>query len=221
MSDVSVEHDPALQVKDQAPGWARDYLEGLDFLAKERHMAELEAKLPGLTRVFKSLIQKLPEPNRKGNPEFPVAACVVGKDANGNLEVVSSSLQRVNELNDSIEHAEMLALHEAQKVTGSKHLTDHILLTTLEPCVQCCGAAYNTEVDSVIYAVDHADVEGQHALVDSQFKPWRISPEGHDARTLLPSLGLTVVSGFMREETLNVMNRTPVNWNEYYRDSNA
>ncbi len=210
--------------RSEAPGWVRDYLEGMDYEAERHASAELETELPGLHQAFERLISLLPDPNSiyVASGEFPVVAAVVRIGSNGNLELVSTSTNRVNEKGDSIAHAEIEALKEAQKISGTKHLKDHFLLTTLEPCIMCSGAIINTEVSGLIYGAKHDDVASEHALVNGQYKPYRTSPKGFDADTYLASFPNTrVINNFMKSKVLQKMRRTPVTLDEHYRDPDA
>lgn len=66
--------------------------------------------------------------------EIPVGAVIVRDDA-----IVSKAHNRVEELNDSSAHAEMLAISEAEKKLG-KWLYGCTMYVTLEPCSMCAGA---------------------------------------------------------------------------------
>jgi tRNA(Arg) A34 adenosine deaminase TadA len=69
--------------------------------------------------------------------EVPVGAVVVdGADG----RVVAGAHNRVETDADPLAHAELLALHEAGRVLGAKHLSGCDLYVTLEPCAMCAGA---------------------------------------------------------------------------------
>lgn len=210
-----------VQTSEKAPTWITEHLEGLDWIAKEREREALELRFPGLKSAFEGILECLPSRYRADNSEFPVAAGVASKDANGKFWLVEISGNLTNRHGDSTGHAEIEVLKKAQSSMGSKHLGESLLLTTLEPCVMCCGGAVNTAVSAVIYGAEHDDIDGKHALVGGEYKPWRTSPEGFDAETYLTASGIEVVSGFMRDEVLKATERFPGNWNEYYRDPDA
>lgn len=225
LSDES--RNPASMSREQADDLLHklegEYVEGLEFAAGERReaqeRAEIEAQLPGVTKLFESLIERLPSPYSSEATEFPIAAMVVRKTEDGKLMVVSSATNQVNQSGNSLEHAETVALREAQEKEGSKHLSDHFLLSTVEPCTQCCGAAVNTEVSGVVYGVTHADVAGTHALVDGQYKPFRTSPDTFDAKAYLESQpDMLVIGGFMEDGIKERMTRVPTSFKEYYLD---
>lgn len=67
--------------------------------------------------------------------EVPVGAVVVMGD-----RVLARAGNRTRELADPTAHAEMLAIREACRVTGSERLTGCDLYVTLEPCPMCAAA---------------------------------------------------------------------------------
>ena len=216
------------QARDLLRVLADEHLEGLRIESQDRAerkaRAELEQRLPGLSQEFEHLIRRLTDPNSSTviSLEFPVVASIVILGPDGKLIEVASSTNQVNATGDSTAHAEIIALREAQAKSGDKHLKDHYLLSTLEPCVMCCGALVNTEVSGLVYAADHSDVEGKHALVGGKYKPYRTSPGSFNTSEYLgANPDLLVVGGFMRDEILARLKRTTVNFNEYYRDPDA
>src|SRR5215471_5210953 len=69
--------------------------------------------------------------------------------------------QRHNErerLQDPTAHAELLALRDAAVAARSWRLDDHVLVSTLEPCPMCAGAAVGARVAMVAFGT--ADPKG-------------------------------------------------------------
>jgi tRNA(adenine34) deaminase len=78
--------------------------------------------------------------------EVPVGAVVVLNDviiARAHNEPIAQS--------DPTAHAEVVALREAGRNTGTYRLTGATLYTTVEPCAMCCGAALHARVTRVVY----------------------------------------------------------------------
>ena len=65
--------------------------------------------------------------------EVPVGAVVVRED-----EIISKAHNLSRQNNDPSQHAELLALQQAQHKLGS--LTNCTLYVTMEPCAMCAGA---------------------------------------------------------------------------------
>ena len=79
--------------------------------------------------------------------DVPVAALVL--DASG--AVIGSGRNERELVNDPTAHAEVLALREAAKHTGSWHLENTTLVVTLEPCAMCAGAILQARVPVVVF----------------------------------------------------------------------
>ena len=78
--------------------------------------------------------------------DVPVGAVVV--DPSGT--VVGSGRNRREADGDPTAHAEVLALREAARATGSWRLDGHTLVVTLEPCPMCAGALVLARVARVV-----------------------------------------------------------------------
>jgi tRNA(adenine34) deaminase len=72
--------------------------------------------------------------------------------ADGRGRVIARGFNRLNGTGDRTAHAEMVAFREAagRVPEGAKDL---ILVSTLEPCVMCTGAAMEAAVDTIVYGL--------------------------------------------------------------------
>lgn len=82
--------------------------------------------------------------------EVPIGAIIVYQD-----EVIASGFN-VRELSqETLSHAELIAIQQANKEIGSWRLEDCTLYVTLEPCPMCAGAIVQSRIKRVVYgAVD-------------------------------------------------------------------
>ena len=80
--------------------------------------------------------------------EVPVG-CVVARDG----LVVGRGLNRREGRQDPLGHAEIYALRQAARKTGSWRLERCTLFVTLEPCAMCAGAIVLSRVARVVFAV--------------------------------------------------------------------
>ncbi|HZZ45086.1 MAG TPA: nucleoside deaminase [Tepidisphaeraceae bacterium] len=80
--------------------------------------------------------------------EAPIG-CVL---ARGNGTIISSAHNEQNRSGDKIAHAEIVAFHRAAGRVP-RDARDLILVSTLEPCVMCLGAAMEAAVALVIFGI--------------------------------------------------------------------
>lgn len=111
--------------------------------------------------------------------EVPIG-CVIVRDG----EVIAQAGNRTLTDRDPTAHAEVLAIREAARVTGSERLTDCDLYVTLEPCTMCAGAVSFARIRRLYYGA--ADPKG--GAVDSGVR-FFASPTCHHAPEIYPSVG--------------------------------
>lgn len=81
--------------------------------------------------------------------EVPVGCVIVDGDTG---EVLASTGNRTEELNDPTAHAELLAIREATSQAGSTRLPNCDLYVTLEPCAMCATAISFARIRRVYFA---------------------------------------------------------------------
>jgi tRNA(adenine34) deaminase len=81
--------------------------------------------------------------------DVPVGAVVLRRGA-----VVAAAGNARERLGDPTAHAEILALREAARRTGSWRLDGCTLVVTLEPCAMCAGAIVLSRVDRLVFGAD-------------------------------------------------------------------
>jgi tRNA(adenine34) deaminase len=80
--------------------------------------------------------------------DVPIGA-VVARLADG--EIVASAHNERERQGDPTAHAEVLALRAASAATGGWRLHGHVLVSTIEPCPMCAGAAWAARVDLIVF----------------------------------------------------------------------
>jgi len=78
--------------------------------------------------------------------EVPVGAVVVFED-----RIIGRGYNRTRQLHDACAHAEMIALSAAFNHFGDWRLENCILVSTLEPCAMCSGAAVLSRIETIVY----------------------------------------------------------------------
>ena len=82
--------------------------------------------------------------------EVPVGAVLVGPDGN----ILSKTHNLTESTQDPTAHAEMIAIRQACKNTGSRRLIGATLYVTLEPCAMCMGAVVNSRIKRLVFGAD-------------------------------------------------------------------
>ncbi len=78
--------------------------------------------------------------------EIPIGCVIV---LNG--EVIGRGYNKREKLENSLAHAEIVAINKACKKINSWRLEDATMYITLEPCVMCSGAIIQSRIKKVIY----------------------------------------------------------------------
>lgn len=80
--------------------------------------------------------------------EVPVGAIIVVRDSG---EVIAKSYNKVEEENNPLRHAEMIAIEAACKRLKSKNLSSCDMYVTLEPCAMCAAAISYARIGRLFY----------------------------------------------------------------------
>jgi tRNA(adenine34) deaminase len=111
--------------------------------------------------------------------EVPIGCVIVRSGM-----VIAQAGNRTLTDRDPTAHAEILAIREAARVTGSERLTDCDLYVTLEPCTMCAGAISFARIRRLYYGA--ADPKG--GAVDNGVR-FFASPTCHHTPEIYPSVG--------------------------------
>ena len=93
--------------------------------------------------------------------DVPVGAVIV-RDG----EVIATGRNERELHEDPIAHAELIAIREAARATGDRHLTGCTLVVTLEPCVMCAGAIVAARIPTVVFGAWDAKAGAAGSLYD-------------------------------------------------------
>lgn len=130
----------------------------------------------------------------------PFGAAIVEEDTG---RLVSVGMNRVVPENNSILHAEMLALMLAQQRVGSytlgaPGLPAHTLISSCDPCAMCLGATLWSGVRRLVCGATRDDA------MQARFDEGPVFPESY---RYLEQRGITIVHGVLREEARAVLER--------------
>lgn len=81
------------------------------------------------------------------NNEVPIGAVIIrGGD------IVGRGFNQIELLGDPTAHAEIIAIRDAAKNTGSwKWLSECSMFVTVEPCLMCLGAIFQSRINRVVF----------------------------------------------------------------------
>ena len=79
--------------------------------------------------------------------EVPVGAVITGSDQ----QILSKAHNLRESTQNPVAHAEILAIQEACRKTGSWRLSDATIYVTLEPCAMCMGAIVNARIKRLVF----------------------------------------------------------------------
>ena len=81
--------------------------------------------------------------------DIPIGALVIS-----NGEIIASRHNERELQGDPTAHAEVLAIRDAAKALGTSRLDGATLVTTLEPCPMCAGAALVARISHVVFGAE-------------------------------------------------------------------
>jgi tRNA(adenine34) deaminase len=140
------------------------------------------------TPSFMDLALKAAE-NAGKSGEVPIGCVIVRGD-----EVVATAGNRTLSDRDPTAHAEVLAIRQAAKITGSERLTDCDLYVTLEPCTMCAGAISLARIRRLYYGA--ADPKGGAADSGVRFFA---QPTCHHAPEVYSAVGEQEAATLLRD----------------------
>lgn len=102
--------------------------------------------------------------------EVPIGAVIVHND-----KIIARAHNLRESKQNSIAHAEVIAIQKACKKLGSWRLENCTLYVTLEPCPMCSGAILQSRIKRVVYGA--ADPKG--GCIESCMKMYEINGFNH------------------------------------------
>ena len=79
--------------------------------------------------------------------EVPVGCVIVIND-----KIIARAHNLREQKNSTLAHAEILAIHKATQKLKRWILDDATIYITLEPCLMCAGAIYQSRIKKIVYA---------------------------------------------------------------------
>ncbi|AZP36341.1 tRNA-specific adenosine deaminase [Candidatus Annandia adelgestsuga] len=60
--------------------------------------------------------------------------------------------------NDPTSHAEIIAIKKGSKYLNNYRMKNSILYSTLEPCIMCTGAIFNSRINKVVFGINNNNI---------------------------------------------------------------
>ena len=98
--------------------------------------------------------------------DVPIGAVVVRAG-----EVIAAAHNERELRGDPTAHAEIIALREAARVTGSWRVLDAVMYITLEPCAMCAGALVLARVARLVYGARDPKAGACGSVLDVPSEP--------------------------------------------------
>ncbi|TGM37478.1 nucleoside deaminase [Leptospira biflexa] len=105
---------------------------------------------------YESFLRRYSIEVSKYKNEIPSYSEIITKDGN----LVSSSFNSVEQTLNPTKHSEILAIEKALSHVDGRYLSEHILITALEPCLLCAGAVVRVKLPEVVYFLPAKPGEG-------------------------------------------------------------
>ncbi|MEG0329496.1 MAG: tRNA adenosine(34) deaminase TadA [Longicatena sp.] len=119
--------------------------------------------------------------------EVPIGCVIVKND-----KIIARAHNLRETKQQSINHAEILAIQKACKKIDSWRLEDCSIYVTLEPCAMCAGAILQSRIDTVIFGA----LDPKGGCIESCIQMYEYPGFNHYPK---------VITGIMREECSNLI----------------
>ena len=131
----------------------------------------------------------------KEDGDYAIGAVIV-KDN----KIIIKVGNKVKSNNDPTNHAELIAIQEAAKLLGTRHLENCILYTTHEPCPMCTSAAIWARMEGIVAGARMEDMSEFRTKVQNKEWSWRTIDIPASVVIEKGSPRLILIEEFMREE---------------------
>lgn len=83
------------------------------------------------------------------NKDVPIGAVIVN-----NNKIIAKGYNKKEKFNNSLMHAEIIAINKACKKLKTKNLSGCSIYVTLEPCMMCYYAITESKIDQIFYMIE-------------------------------------------------------------------
>ena len=129
--------------------------------------------------------------------EVPIGAVIVK-----NNHIISFGYNLKEKNQSVLDHAELIAIKEAEKVLGNWRLDDCDLYVTLDPCPMCASAIKQSRIKNVYSALNNSDINNIN-IIQNIFQNDIINPKVHFESNLDVDRAKKLLNDFFKKQRNN------------------
>ena len=128
------------------------------------------------------------------NNEVPIGAVIVKDD-----KIISFGFNQKESTNSVLEHAELIAIREAEKKIGNWRLDNCDLYVTLDPCPMCASAIKQSRIKNVYSALNNLD-DNNEFIIKNIFEKDKVNPSVHFESNLDSERSKKILNSFFKKQ---------------------
>ena len=126
--------------------------------------------------------------------EVPIGAVIVKDD-----EVISYGFNHKESENSVLEHAELIAIREAERKLNNWRLDNCDLYVTLDPCPMCASAIKQSRINNVYSALNNLD-DNNELLIKKIFEKDKVNPSVNFESNLDSDRSKKLLNSFFKKQ---------------------
>ena len=126
--------------------------------------------------------------------EVPVGCVIVL-----NNEIIARAHNTRHKNKSALDHAEILAIKKANKKLNAWMLDDAVLYVTLEPCLMCAGAIFQSRIKKVVFAAREPKFGAFGSVLDLSNPLYKFNHKVEVVSGVLENESSTLLKNFFKE----------------------
>lgn len=126
--------------------------------------------------------------------EVPVGCVIVY-----NNEIIARAHNTRHKNKSALDHAEILAIKKANKKLNAWMLDNATLYVTLEPCLMCAGAIFQSRIKRVVYAASEPKFGSFGSIIDVSNPIYKFNHKVELTKGILESDASLLLKSFFKE----------------------
>ena len=126
--------------------------------------------------------------------EVPVGCVIVY-----NNEIIARAHNTRHKNKSALDHAEILAIKKANKKLNAWMLDNATIYVTLEPCLMCAGAIFQSRIKRVVYAASEPKFGSFGSIIDVSNPIYKFNHKVELTKGILESDASLLLKSFFKE----------------------